>query len=137
MSAKKTAATTSKKGGKPAKPRTIQVIEDPTSEVEATPSVIETKPQPAANQKPDGSAKRLSALDAAVLVLRELDQPLNAKQMVEAMTDKGYWTSPGGKTPHATLFSAIQREIAMKGACSRFAKGDRGKFVLAKISDKS
>jgi hypothetical protein len=111
------------------------VIEDPTSEIEATPSVVETKSQPTAKQKPDGSAKRLSALDAAVLVLRELDQPLNAKQMVEAMTDKGYWTSPGGKTPHATLFSAIQREIAMKGTGSRFAKGDRGKFVLAKISD--
>ena len=31
--------------------------------------------------------------------------------MIDAMTTKGLWTSPGGKTPHATLYSAILREI--------------------------
>jgi hypothetical protein len=48
--------------------------------------------------------------------------------MVKAMTAKGYWKSPGGKTPHSTLYSAIQREIGAKGKESRFRKTERGKF---------
>jgi hypothetical protein len=38
---------------------------------------------------------------------------------------KGYWTSPGGKTPAATLYSAILRELAHKGSDARFAKTER------------
>ena len=74
--------------------------------------------------------KRLSALAAAHKVLCEATEPLNVQQMIEAMTSKGYWTSPGGKTPHATLYSAILRELA-KGETSRFVKTDRGRFVAA------
>ena len=44
-------------------------------------------------------------------------------------SDKGYWKSPGGKTPHATLYSAILREIDAKGDAARFRKTDRGKFA--------
>jgi hypothetical protein len=47
------------------------------------------------------------------------------------MAKKGLWTSPGGKTPHATLYSAIIREIALKGKESRFVKSERGKFAAA------
>ena len=52
--------------------------------------------------------------------------------MVEAAEAKGYWKSPGGKTPHATIFSAIIREIAKKGDDSRFVKAERGKFTRSK-----
>ena len=45
------------------------------------------------------------------------------------MAKKGYWTSPGGRTPGATLYSAILRELKTKGAESRFKKTDRGKFA--------
>jgi hypothetical protein len=69
-------------------------------------------------------------LAAAHKVLCEATEPLNVQQMIEAMTAKGYWTSPGGKTPHATLYSAILRELA-KGEASRFVKTDRGRFVAA------
>jgi hypothetical protein len=69
-------------------------------------------------------------LAAAHKVLCEATEPLNVQQMIEAMTSKGYWTSPGGKTPHATLYSAILRELA-KGEASRFVKTDRGRFVAA------
>jgi hypothetical protein len=55
---------------------------------------------------------------------------MTTKAMVEQMAAKGYWTSPGGKTPHATLYSAILREIQVKGADSRFKKADRGTFTL-------
>ena len=71
---------------------------------------------------------KLSAIDAAAKVLIEAGEPLNAKQMIEAMTAKGYWTSPGGKTPWATLYSSIIREISVKGADARFVKTERGKF---------
>ena len=72
----------------------------------------------------------MSQLDAAAKVLGEAKKPMNTKEMVEAMGAKGYWKSPGGKTPHATLYSAILREIAKKGKDARFKKTDRGQFAL-------
>jgi hypothetical protein len=45
------------------------------------------------------------------------------------MAEKKLWTSPGGKTPHATLYSALLREIGAKGKDARFKKAERGKFV--------
>ena len=75
-------------------------------------------------------ASKLSAIDAAAKVLEEIGQPMNAKGMIEAMSAKGYWTSPGGKTPWATLYSAILAEITKKGKESRFQKTDRGHFAL-------
>ena len=74
--------------------------------------------------------KKLSAIDAAAQVLGESKEPLNTKEMVEAMSAKKYWTSPGGKTPHATLYSAILREIRKKGDDARFRKVERGRFTL-------
>ena len=62
------------------------------------------------------------------MVLGESAEPMNAKEMIDAMETKGYWQSPGGKTPHATLYSAILREIDTKGAAARFRKTERGKF---------
>jgi hypothetical protein len=50
--------------------------------------------------------------------------------MIEAMTAQGLWTSPGGKTPHATLYAAIITEIRNKGKQSRFVKMDRGHFAV-------
>ena len=51
--------------------------------------------------------KKLSAIDAAAQVLAASKEPMNAKEMIEAMAAKGLWTSPGGKTPHATLYTAV------------------------------
>ncbi len=76
-------------------------------------------------------SKKLSALDAAAQVLAESGQPMNCKEMIEAMAQKGYWSSPGGKTPASTLYSAITKEISIKGKESRFKKTDRGRFARA------
>lgn len=76
-------------------------------------------------------AKRASGLDAAAAVLAEAKEPLNTKEMVERMLAKGLW-STGGKTPAATIYAAIIREIATKGKDARFRKVERGKFTLAK-----
>ena len=51
-------------------------------------------------------AKKLSALDAAAKVLAETGESMWCKEMIEAMAAKGYWSSPGGKTPASTLYSA-------------------------------
>ncbi|MFO0787115.1 MAG: HTH domain-containing protein [Phycisphaerales bacterium] len=77
-------------------------------------------------------AKRMSALDAAAHVLAASEVPMRAKEMIAAMEAKGLWTSPGGKTPEATLYAAIIREIAAKGSAARFKKHDRGVFVAGK-----
>lgn len=81
--------------------------------------------------KPPAKPKRLSALDAASKVLAESDRPLRALDMIEVMHAQGLWSSPGGKTPEATLYAAITREIAAKGTDARFQKVDRGMFTSA------
>jgi hypothetical protein len=76
--------------------------------------------------------KRVSALDAAAQVLAASEVPMRAKEMIAAMEAKGLWKSPGGKTPEATLYAAIIREIAVKGDKARFKKHERGVFVAGK-----
>ncbi len=56
----------------------------------------------AGEQKP----KRVSALDAAAQVLAKADGPMRAKELIAAMAEQGLWSSPTGKTPHATLYTA-------------------------------
>lgn len=73
---------------------------------------------------------KLSALEAAAKVLGESSEPMTTGAMIEVMAAKGYWSSPNGQTPAATLYSAIAREIATKGAEARFEKVERGQFVL-------
>ena len=82
-----------------------------------------------AASKGDAKAKKLSAIDAAAKVLATAKGPMNCMELIEAMAAKKLWTSPGGKTPHATLYSAILREIQTKGKDARFKKAERGKFT--------
>jgi HB1/ASXL restriction endonuclease-like protein with HTH domain len=88
------------------------------------------KPAKAKKTK-EPKAKKVGALDAAAQVLAGSKEAMNCKALIEAMAKKGLWTSPVGKTPHATLYSAIIREIATKGKESRFVKKDRGQFAAA------
>jgi HB1, ASXL, restriction endonuclease HTH domain len=89
--------------------------------------------QPAKTPQVEGqvASDKLSALDAAAKVLGEAKEPMNCKAMIEAMATKGYWKSPGGKTPASTLYSSILKEVTTKGKESRFDKVDRGQFALA------
>jgi len=92
-----------------------------------------TKQAPAKKAAKNRAAKtegKLSALDAAAKVLGETRTPMTTGAMIETMGAKGYWTSPGGQTPAATLYAAILREIGKKGAEARFQKVDRGQFTL-------
>jgi len=80
---------------------------------------------------PAGSPAKLSALDAAARVLSECRQAMTCLELIAAMAAQGYWTSPAGKTPPATLHAALTREIKSKKDQSRFRKTERGKFALA------
>ncbi len=74
---------------------------------------------------------KLSAMKAAVQVLaKSPEEGMRTKDMVEAMDKQGLWTSPAGKTPEATLYAGITREIAKKGNEARFRKVSKGRFTL-------
>ncbi len=80
--------------------------------------------------KRHASSNPMSAMDAAAKVRDEADEPFCARQWIERMARKGYWTSAAGRTPWATLSAAIQREIKTKGKESRLNK-DRTRQIHA------
>jgi hypothetical protein len=80
---------------------------------------------------PPPATKRPSGLDLAARVLAEAGEPLAAKAIAERAIAAGWQT--GGKTPHATLYAAMTREIALKGDASRFRKVDRGLFEAVAV----
>ncbi len=127
-----------------ATPHIVQAPEAPAPEGSAAKAVVTEQPacttadataQAPAKPKRQRKAaaepkeKKPSALDAAARVLAEEGRPMTCKEMIGAMAIKGYWSSPGGKTPDATLYSAILREIDTKGAGTRFVKVGRGQFA--------
>ena len=86
--------------------------------------------KPAARAKRgQAKAKRPSGLDAAARVLKKAKGPMTCREIVKEAFQQGYWKSDG-QTPHATVYSAIIREIVAKGRQSRFKKVDRGKFAI-------
>ena len=87
------------------------------------------KPMAKKDTQSRGKRKRLSALDAAAQVLRKAAKPMTSKLLIAAMAEQKLWTSPKGKTPHATLNAAMLREIASKGGKDRFKKVGRGLFA--------
>jgi|GEM_PF-628902 len=90
----------------------------------------------AATNAPRSGGAKLSALDAAALVLADLSKSeaatgIAANDLIDRMQSNGLWQSPGGKTPSATLYAAMVREISAKGDASRFARIAKGRFTLA------
>lgn len=113
--------------GRPAKATTAPApAKDATRANTAAP-----KAKPTPQRKPP-KPPHVSALSAAVLVLASAPADgLTVKGMIEQMVAQKLWTSPKGKTPEASLYAAIIREIGRKGKDARFRKVDRGRFVLA------
>ena len=92
-------------------------------------STESAKPKRQRTAPAEPKEKKLSALDAAAKVLAEEGKPMTCKALIAAMRARQYWTSPGGKTPEATLSSAMLRELTTKGDKARFTKVDRGRFA--------
>ena len=144
------AATPTAEGASPETDSAGQAAAEATPEAtpgaETTPAAEATQaadpgPQPEAKKrgrapkaKKATGPKKLSAIDAAAKVLAEVGEPMDCQTMIKTMAEKGYWTSPGGKTPAATLYSAILRELQTKGNDSRFKKTERGKFGVGRSS---
>jgi len=107
------------------KARTIATTGD--APVEEPEVVVETEATPKKSKTPKQPKEGMSALDAAHKVLIEISTPLNAKQITELVIERGYCPNLKGATPHATISSSVQREIA-KGTGSRFYKAGKGLF---------
>lgn len=88
-------------------------------------------PKNAKATKPAAKARKMSGLDAAAKILADSGKAMNCAEIVEAARSKGLWSS-SGKTPAATIYAAIIREIAAKKKEARFKKTERGMFVAAK-----
>ena len=117
MTKKKAAKKTASKGRKPqAKGKTAAAKVKPAAKTKAK------------SPRADG---KMSGLDAAAKVLAEAGEALGCKTIVERALAKGYWKTDG-KTPQATVYAAILREIQKKGKDARFKKTERGKFALNK-----
>jgi hypothetical protein len=100
----------------------------------ATPSLKATRkeaPKPGTKSEPK-KARKMGALDAAAIVLADAGKPMRSKDLIAEMAKRGLWTSPGGKTPEATLYAAILREIGAKGTAARFARAGKGEFASTK-----
>ncbi len=70
----------------------------------------------------------LSGLDAAHKVLTEAGRPMKVREIFETAMQNGYCNLKGA-TPALTISAAIQREVSVKGADSRFIKVERGLFA--------
>ena len=92
----------------------------------ATPSLKATR------KEAPKKARKMGALDAAAIVLADAGKPMRSKDLIAEMAKRGLWTSPGGKTPEATLYAAILREIGAKGTAARFARAGKGEFASTK-----
>ncbi len=85
------------------------------------------------DKKTSAKPRPMSLIDAAVQVLGNAKEPMNTKEMIEKITKQNLWSPrSGGKTPHATLYSAILRELQKKGKDARFQKAERGRFQTRK-----
>jgi hypothetical protein len=119
-------------------------VESPSAEVAEMGTTSAPEPAPAPTPAPataetpthvdegpnrTAGAKKLSALDAAVRVLEESGQAMNCQELIAAMAAQGYWSSPRGRSPSSTLYSAILRELQSQGEQARFVKTQRGRFA--------
>ena len=125
MTTKKSSRKQTSKGTeqRPAKQKTAgEPVAPPAADVGAGSKKSAKGGQPPKYRKP-------SALGAAALVLAEADGPLSAGEIVKRMLEKCLWQTKG-RTPQATLYSALLRRIRKDGANSRFRKVERGRFAL-------
>lgn len=81
----------------------------------------------------DKPVKRLSLLNAAVIVLKDAgpEHPMNCKEILEAILERQLWTPTDCKTPEQTLYGSIFREINTKEHPRIVKSNVKGKFVIA------
>lgn len=118
--------------------RLRELVEDTgttTATPEATPPPVE-EPVAEAAETPQAAPSRTKSRGASLLDLASAAMVENGGQMkcgeiIECVKATGKWSCEG-KTPAATLHSALMREIKTKGEQSRFEKFCRGHFQARK-----
>ena len=78
---------------------------------EAEEEVDTPNPAPESGGSPE---KKLSLLNAALLVLKRSRTPLNTKEILAQVIEEGLWSPNGAKTREQSLYSAFFREIKEK-----------------------
>ena len=101
----------------PGAPEAVPATEPETEAVDAEiPSEAEEEvdtpnPAPESGGSPE---KKLSLLNAALLVLKRSRTSLNTKEILAQVVEEGLWSPNGAKTPEQSLYSAFFREIKEK-----------------------
>lgn len=116
-----------------AKQRAKAVAEAQAADAAANASAVDPDLVPISklDQVPKAAkTKKTSGLDAAYQILSHTGEPMRCGDIVEKMLATGLWKTEG-KTPAATIYAAIAREISTKGTESRFKKTDRGLFTTS------
>lgn len=116
-----------KSSGSPAKA-------DQKEKAKASPAQTLAK-APKTNTGKPKATRGMSALDAAAMVLEGLKgtkarEGIQANDLIDRMQRASLWASPGGKTPAATLYAAIIREIKVKKGVARFVRVSPGHFAI-------
>ena len=113
---------------------TVEVVPEAEA-AEFTPSGEDQEDECAINpaHESDKPAKRLSLLNAAVIVLKDAgpEHPMNCKEILEAILERQLWTPTDCKTPEQTLYGSIFREINTKEHPRIVKSNVKGKFVIA------
>jgi len=135
MSKQKTSTAKAKLTPALAKAAKAAAKETLTSPQGAKPASLEAKDTKGRKATPKAKtggtrAKKMGCLDAAVKVLGGVGKPMHCQDIVKDALANRLWQTKG-KTPAATLYAAIIREIAAKGKDARFHKTDRGLFELS------
>lgn len=94
-----------------AAPATEPEAESAAPEAEEEEEVDTPNPAPESGGSPE---KKLSLLNAALLVLKRSRTPLNTKEILAQVIEEGLWSPNGAKTPEQSLYSAFFREIKEK-----------------------
>ena len=107
--------------------------EDETAEF--TPSGDDQEDEYAVNpaHESDKPEKRLSLLNAAVIVLKDAgpDHPMNTREILVEVLERQLWKPTECKTPEQTLYGSIFREISTKMHPRIVKSKIKGKFVIA------
>ena len=113
---------------------TVEVVPEDEA-AEFTPSGEDEEDEYAINpaHESDKPVKRLSLLNAAVIVLKDAgpEHPMNCKEILEAILARQLWTPTNCKTPEQTLYGSIFREINTKEHPRIQKSNVKGKFVIA------
>ena len=115
-------------------PATVEVVPEDEA-AEFTPSGEDEEDEYAINpaHESDKPVKRLSLLNAAVIVLKDAgpEHPMNCKEILDAILERQLWTPTDCKTPEQTLYGSIFREINTKEHPRIVKSNVKGKFVIA------